>query len=382
MQSNSIPSDSGRKWLRRLYANLPLLALIVLVGLIVVLQSWIHSAGEVLKTQKAAGAGKAPDPINVVALTLHPGPLQNRINLPGVVRPWVTLKVVAEVPGTLVAKPAAEGRHVQKGAVLAAIDDRDYRHALASATASYNAAKASHDRFALLFKDDLVTRAQLDDAVALVHTSRAAMDMAALNLERCAIRAPMAGVVDRLPVEIGQYLAAADPVATILEMDRVKVEVGIPESDVDAVRTIEEFDVRIDALKGRTFKGRRHFLASSTDTLARTYRLEIAVDNPQGVLLADMFARVDVVKERVENALSVPLFALVTHQNAPAVFVAEAGKARIVPVRTGIQDGWQVQIGEGLSAGDKVIVVGQREARQDAPVTVVRTIDSVLELDQ
>ncbi len=381
MLSHSNRLDTARKWLRRLGANLPLLGLILLIGVVVVLQSWIRSEGETLKARKVAGTEKS-EPLNVVALELHPGPMQDRINLPGVVRPWVALKVVAEVPGKLVAKPIDEGQRVEKGAVLAMIDDRDYRNALASTTASYNAAKASHDRLALLYRDELVTRAQLDDAVALMNTTKAARDTAALNLERCVIRSPMAGVVDRMHIENGQYLAAADPVADVLQVNRVKIEVGIPESDVDAVRSIEHFEVTIDALKGRAFKGRRHYLSSSADTLARAYRLEIAVENPDGALLPDMFARAEIVKQRIENALSVPLFALVTYQKEPAVFVADGGRARLVTVQTGIQQGWQVQIDQGLQVGDKVIVVGQRGTKEGAPINVVRTISTLAELDQ
>jgi membrane fusion protein, multidrug efflux system len=354
----------------------------MLIGLIVVLQGWIRSEGETIKTQKAADLGKEPDPINVVALEVRPGPLQDRINLPGVVRPWVALTIVAEVPGKIVAKQVVEGQHVTQGTILAQIDDRDYRNAHSAAAANYHAAKASHDRLALLYKDELVTRAQLDDAVALLDTSKAAMDNAALNLERCTIRSPMTGVVDRMHIENGQYLAAADPVAGLLQMDRVKIEVGIPESDVDTVRNIERFKLTIDALGGRAVQGRRHHLARSAETLARTYRLEIAVDNPDGALLPDMFARVEIVKRRVEDALSVPLFALVSHQKEQAVYVAEAGRARLAPIRKGIQEGWQVQIDQGLQAGAMVIVVGQRDIKDGARINIVRTIASSEELDQ
>jgi membrane fusion protein, multidrug efflux system len=379
---NPSPLETVRKWLRRLMSNLPLLGLMMLIGLIVVLQGWIRSEGETIKVQKASSLGKEPDPINVVTLEVRPGPLQDRINLPGVVRPWVALTIVAEVPGKIVAKQVAEGQRVAQGTILALIDDRDYRNAHSAAAASYQAAKASHDRLTLLYKDELVTRAQLDDAVALLNTSKAAMDNAALNLERCTIRSPLAGVVDRLHIENGQYLGAADPVAGLLQVDRVKIEVGIPESDVDVVRNIEHFKVIIDALDGRGVQGHRHYLARSAETLARTYRLEIAVDNPDGALLPDMFARVEVVKRRVENALSVPLFALVSHQKEQAVYVAEAGKARLAPVRKGIQEGWQVQIDKGLQAGAMVIVVGQRDIKDGAAINVVRTIGSPEELTQ
>ncbi len=382
MQNLSNITEIARKGLRRLFASLPLLSLLAMIGVIIVLQSWIASEGKSIQSQKAAAMAKAPEPINVVALDIQPGPLNDRISLPGVVRPWVALKVVAEVPGKIVAKKVAEGQNVEQGAVLALIDDRDYRNAHASATASYQAAKASHDRLARLFKEQLATRAQLDDVVALMNTSKAAMDNAALNLERCAIRSATAGVVDRMHVEVGQYLGSGDPVADVLRMDRVKIEVGIPESDVDAVRAIEHYQVSVDALKGRVFEGRRHYLAKSADTLARTYRLEIEVANPEGVLLPDMFARAEIVKQRIEDALSVPLFALISQQKGQAVYVAEAGKARLVPVQTGIQEGWQVQIREGLAAGAKVIVVGQRDTKDGAPVNLVRTVARAEELTQ
>jgi RND family efflux transporter MFP subunit len=382
MQNLSNLSETARKGLRRLFGSLPLLSLLAMVGVIVVLQSWIASEGKSLQDAKAAALAKAPEPINVVALEVRPAPLWDRISLPGVVRPWVALKVVAEVPGKIVAKKVAEGQNVEQGAVLALIDDRDYRNAHASATAAYQAAKASHDRLARLFKEDLATRAQFDDAVALLNTSKAAMDNAALNLERCAIRSATAGVVDRLHVEVGQYLGSGDPVAEVLRMDRVKIEVGIPESDVDAVRSIELFKLSVDALAGRVFEGRRHYLAKSADTLARTYRLEIEVANPEGTLLPDMFVRAEIVKQRIDDALSVPLFALVSQQKGQAVYVAEAGQARLVPVRTGIQEGWQVQIREGLAPGAKVIVVGQRDVKDGGPVNLVRTIGRAEELNQ
>jgi RND family efflux transporter MFP subunit len=382
MQNLSNISEIARKGLRRLFASLPLLSLLVMIGVIIVLQSWIASEGKSIQSQKAAAMAKAPEPINVVALDIQPGPLNDRISLPGVVRPWVALKVVAEVPGKIVARKVAEGQNVEQGAVLALIDDRDYRNAHASASASYQAAKASHDRLSRLYKEQLATRAQLDDVVALMNTSKAAMDNAALNLERCAIRSATAGVVDRMHVETGQYLGSGDPVADVLRMDRVKIEVGIPESDVDAVRSIEHFQVAVDALKGCVFEGRRHYLAKSADSLARTYRLEIEVANPEGVLLPDMFARAEIVKQRIEDALSVPLFALISQQKGQAVYVAEAGTARLVPVQTGIQEGWQVQIREGLQAGAKVIVVGQRDTKDGAPVNLVRTINRAEELNQ
>ncbi len=385
MEKDSIehqPAERRKNIVYRLLTNPPLLVLLLLIAVIVILQTWIRSEGRTIEAQKASAQAKAQPPTNVVVLELKPGTIQDRINLPGVVHPWVTLKMSAEVRGKIIEKKVQEGSFVSKGTVIAMIDDRDYRNAHASAGASYQAARSSLDRISQLFQDQLATRSQLDDATALMETSKAAMDNAALEMDRCAIRVNMDGVVDKLPIEIGQFLNVGDPVAQILQIDRVKIEVGIPETDVDAVRRIENFQIVIDALKGEIFEGRLHYLGRSADGLARSYPLEIAVDNSDSRLLPDMFARVDVVKQKVENSLSVPLFSLITVKKEQTVFLADAGQVRQVRVQTGIQEGWRVQILDGLSAGDKVVVVGQRDMKDGAAVNVVRTVSDPEELNQ
>jgi RND family efflux transporter MFP subunit len=181
---------------------------------------------------------------------------------------------------------------------------------------------------------------------------------------------------------VGQFLNAADPVARVLQLDKVKVEVGIPESDVDTVGRVSDFTVTIDALDGRTYAGTRHYLSRTADTMARTYRLEIAVDNGRGDIRPDMFCRVGIVKRAVRDGLAVPLYALVQKGDGRAVYRVIDGKARLTPVRLGFQDGWRVQVVDGVAAGDHVVVVGQRDINDGQAVNVVRTVDALEELGQ
>jgi membrane fusion protein (multidrug efflux system) len=361
---------------------LPFLSLIVLTGIIFVMHSWIISDGEILRERKLSELAGEKAPTNVVALELVPGPIREQISLPGVVHPWVALTVVAEVRGKIVAKIATEGSRVRKGDVLASIDRRDYLNAYTSAKAAWRAARATHGRMAALYQDQLATRSQLDDALAALETTQATMDTAALNLERCTITSPMDGIVDKVHIEDGQFMNDADPVADILQIDRVKVEVSIPESDVDAVRRVHRFTVRIDALGDNTFAGRQHYLAKSSQTLARSYRLEVAVDNPDGDILPGMFTRVEIIKNQVDKALAVPLFSLVSTKGEKAVYLADNGIARLTPVRTGIQQGWQVQVADGLKAGAKVIVVGHKDVKDGTAIHVLRTVQDPKELEQ
>jgi RND family efflux transporter MFP subunit len=369
-----------RSLFRRLWGFLPTFLVIFLVGVIFLLGNQIKTKGDVIKEEKAAGLRTTRAQTNVVSMEMVPSQLRERINLPGAVKPWIALKIVAEVQGKIVAKRVIEGQRVLKDAVLAEIDARDYRNAYDSAQASYSLAAAQQKRLQRLFKDNVSTQAQLDDIIATVKTSKAAMDNAALNLERCKIRAPMDGIVDRLYIDVGQYLQSADPVAEILEIDRVKVVVGIPESDVADVRQLNHFTIRIDALDGQTFEGSYHHLYKTADSFARLYNLEIAVDNADGRLLPDMFARVEIVKKEIPDGLAVPLYALLNINESNAVYVLDQGVARLQPVDVGIQDGWRMEVRNGLKPGDQVVVVGQRSINDGEAVNVTRTIRSIEEL--
>ena len=103
---------------------------------------------------------------------------------------------------------------------------------------------------------------------------------------------------------------------------------GIPESDVSAVRGLTHVDLTIDALEGKTVTGEKYFLASSPDTTARLYRFELSVDNRDGEILPGMFARAEVVKSEVADAIVVPLYAVITRRDDRFVYVEEGGEAR------------------------------------------------------
>jgi RND family efflux transporter MFP subunit len=296
------------------------------------------------------------------------------MSLPGTLNPFVKLDVLTEIRGQVAKKHVSEGDSVRKGELLVTIDDADYRLQLASVQASHQAALANKERLAKLYRDKLATRAQLDDAVAQVDSLKAALDSAALNVARCTIEAPLTGIVNALPVENGQYLNVADPVATLLDVERLKVEVGIPESDIAAVRRLDQFDITVDALDGRTFTGRRQYLSKTADAMARLYRLEIAVDNADGELLPDMFVRVHIVKRTIPDALTIPLFAVINRDEKHFAYIVNDEQAHIRPVELGILEGWRIQVLSGLDPGQRVIVVGQRSVSEGTPVNVVRTV--------
>lgn len=374
---------SGNKFLRFLWKMIPLLALMLIVVLIVLpLGKKISEKKEALAENQSRGSAAEKALTNVVTMAIEPSLIMEKISLPGVAKPWISLQVVSEIRGKIVDKRAVEGRRVKKGDVLAVIDDSDYRNAYNAALAAYETAQAMEARLSSLLKNNFATQSQFDEAVARLKTSKAELENTKLNLSRCTVLSPMEGIVDRVHVENGSFLAVGDPVAHILQIDKLKVVVGIPESDVDAVRKIKSFDMTIDALSGKTCTGEFHYLFKTSDSMARLYNLEIKVDNPNGEILPDMFVRVNVVKKQVAQGLAVPIYSLVTLGKTTGVYVEKEGVAHFKPVETGFLDGWKTEVKQGLVPGEHVVVVGHRIIEDKQKVNVTRTIRDMEELTQ
>lgn len=384
MDSKPGPATTAGKKIRRfIWKCIPFITVLLIIGLIILPLSKKIAAkkADLLEKQSREKAGtKALT--NVITMELIPALIMEKLSLPGVAKPWISLEVVAEVKGKIVSKKVIEGRQVNKGDILAVIDKSDYQNAYTSALASYDTAVSTEKRFTALVKKNFVTQSQLDDAAARVKTSRAALDNARLALSRCTIRSPMQGVVDRVHIDPGKFLSSGDPVASILQIDKLKIEVGIPESDVDAVRKLKTFHMTIDALEGKSYTGHYHYLYKTADSMARLYGLEIKVDNADGSLLPDMFARVDIIKQQDPQGLSVPMYSLVHRNKEIGVYIEENGIVRFRPVKIGFQDGWKTQILAGLNPGEKVVVVGHKIIEDGEQVNVTKTIRSMEELSQ
>ncbi len=369
--------------LRFIWKSIPIITVALVIALVIFPLSRKISAQKADLAEKQSHQMKtAKAPTNVITMEMIPGMVMEKISLPGVATPWISLKVAAEVKGKIDTKKIGEGTRVKKGDILAVIDTRDYQNNYDAALASYETALTTKKRFLALSKKQFITQSQLDDASTNVKTSKAAMDTAELNLSRCTIRSPMEGIVDRVYIERGEFLSIGDPVATVLQIDRLKIEVGIPESDVAAVRKLSDFDMTIDALGGQTYRGKYHYLFKTADSMARLYNLEIEVNNPGHQILPGMFVRVSIVKHHDAQGLAVPIYSLVTLNEKIGVFVEKENLVHFRAVTTGFLDGWKTQIPTGLFPGEKVVVVGHKIIEDGETIHVTKTIQNMEELTQ
>ncbi|MHB8809317.1 MAG: efflux RND transporter periplasmic adaptor subunit [Desulfobulbaceae bacterium] len=369
-----VPGTRGGRVLLFAWQHLPRLVLLCLVVLFLVFMDRISAEKTRLAEEKAASQPQGRKPVNTALLELQPTAIRDAINLPGVIEPWTRLELLARVDGAISEVLVQEGSKVTAGQVLARIEEDDYRIALDAARATHSRAKADYERKKGMLAKKTLPVAEVELSEAQLLTAKAAMEDAELKLARCAITAPMGGVIRRLDAKVGLFLSVGDPVGEILELERVKAVVGIPESDVAAVRTISEVEVLIQALGDRRFIGRTYFLAPSPESVARLYRLELELANGSGDLLPGMFLRAQIVKKVVPDALSIPIYSVITRNNEQYVFVVRDGVVHKQPVVLGIMEKWMIQAAEGLKPGDQLVIEGHREVEEGQPVNVLRVI--------
>ncbi len=346
----------------------------VILGFIVVMGKYLVVESGRLAEAKNAAMKKETPGIRVITLTMTSRRLEDRISLPGEVKPFEDLWIKAEVKGQVVKVPVDEGQHVKKGQMLVQLDDRDYRSHIARIEANYELAQLEHDRISSLAKKNFAAQSRLDEAVAQLKTLNSQLREAKLGFSRTRIIAPIEGVINEQSAKIGDFLDMNSKVAQILQIDKVKVTVGVPESDVDAVHDLKKADVIIEALEKRKVEGERIFLGSQPRSLARLYDLELVVPNPDKRILPGMFAQVELVKKVYDQALTVPLYAVITQGEDRFVYIEKDGKAEKRRVKLGVLINWQAQIKSGLRPGERVVVVGHRFLDDGQSVEVIRNV--------
>lgn len=280
-------------------------------------------------------------------------------------------RLAAEVGGRIVAVTADVGDQVTPGQVLARIESEDYRLArdLASADiarleALIRARRLQVRRLRELVKRQSASQAELDEAEARfgallgqLQEARVRRQRAERNLEKTRIVSPVAGRVDVRRVAAGDYVEAGTPVFDLTDLSRLRARLPYPESLAGKLKPGLPVRLTTPLAPGQAVEA---VVSDLRPTVRRGSRaLEVIVDFPNpgdwrpG---ASVTARVRVARR--EDAVMVPESAVVARPAGKVVYVIERGRARQRRVRTGLVQNGQVEIVEGLAAGETVAVDG------------------------
>ena len=325
-------------------------------------------------------------PENVTVEVIRPIEiLEDTFELHAKVEPNRVVHVAAEVAGRVKQICCTEGRRVsnrQKEKPLLRLKTDLLQAAFDSAKARADLDKTEHERMKRLHARGAASDSELDTAAGRAAVTKAALDEARGYLERATIYPPIAGVLNRLRVELGEYVQPGQVVAEIVDADTVKVVADVPERDVHFITLGGEVTV-LYTFQRRPM--RREAKVTYVGRLAHerslTTRVEIAMDNRDGKLFSGQIVTVRMVRRRMPNVIMIPIDAVLPQRADEGgsatryiAYVVEGGKARRrdrIELDRNVIKGKRIRVVAGLHAGERLIVRGQRYVGPDQDVRVI-----------
>ena len=329
----------------------------------------------------AAGPGRPGGPVAVAVEVgkVEVMQLSDDVSAVGSLHSSQGVMLRPEVSGRIAKLGFADGQRVRRGQLLVQLDDALQQAQLKQAQAQASIARTNLQRGRELLAQGFVSQSAVDQNAANLEVAEAQVALARAQVERMKVLAPFDATTGIRRADVGDYVKDGADIVNIENLDVLQVDFSLPERYVSRVRVGQAVEVSLDALPGRSFKGRISALDSEVEANGRALRVRASVENPGAMLRPGMFARPRVVFATRESALVVPEESLVPLSGKQYVYKVIDGPdgaklAQRVEARIGLRLPGKVELLEGAAAGDTVITAGQARLER-GDMQPVRVID-------
>jgi len=335
------------------------------------------------------------------------GPIEQLRSFPGTLEARAEFLAAPKIGGRIETLKVDLADRVERGQVVAVLDDAEYVQDVARARADLAVEKASHaealDQLKITERElkrlepihergelsasqldvtrsqQIAKQAQTEVTLARIARAEAELATARIRLGYTQVKADWQGgsrnrVVAQRFVDAGETVAANAPLLRIVELDPITAVFFVTERDYARLERGQRANLGTDAWPGVQFTGRVERISPVFNEATRQARVELLVDNPDRRLKPGMFIRATIILQRVDNAVIVPELALTRRDDRDGVFLVDADghTARWHVVEPGIRQDGRVQVeGEGLSG--QVVVLGQQLLDDGAELQIVET---------
>lgn len=312
------------------------------------------------------GAKKA---LNVNARIIKPQLLTDEILISGSLLPDEEVDLSFETSGKIVEINFEEGSKVNKGQLLAKVNDRQLQAQLQRLVGQLKLAEDRVFRQNALLERDAVSKEAYEQVKTELSTLNADIEIVKANIALTELRAPFEGVIGLRQVSVGSYASPTTIIAKLTKVSPLKIEFGVPERYANQVKKGTNLTFSMPG-ELSTFNAKVYATEASVAQATRTLSIRALYPNSNGAILPGRYASIQLKKDEIQNALAVPSEAIVPEMGKDKVFAYRSGKAEPVEVITGIRTEAQVQILKGLQAGDTIIISGTLQLRTGLPITL------------
>lgn len=310
--------------------------------------------------------------------------MKSIVSATGTIKPVESVEVSSKITARVKQVLVKENDTVTQGQTVALLDGKDYETQKEQAEFTLKNAKTIYDRTNYLYNIGAKSKEDLDNAQYNYDTAQSKLEEAESNLSETVIVSPMDGVVIGEPVTDGTMAVQGNSNPTVImriaDLSRKQIFAKVDETDIGSVRVGQKATFTVDAYNGKTFTATVSKISqtdmdnswnisnsssssSSSSAAVIYYSVTLDVDDPEGLLMPSMTARVEIETANKDSALAVPLSALKTDKNGTYVIVIkDDGTTENRYVETGIYGDEFVEIINGLSENEKVDVTMVKKA--------------------
>lgn len=342
------------------------------VGAALVRSAALAVAGMILVSACSKPVEKTEDVRPVRAVRLSADNVEAIADFPGDIRARVESRLGFRVGGKIVARKVDVGMPVKRGQLLMQLDPQDLQLAQAQANAGLRAAEGNRDlakaelkRYQELREKNFVSQAVLDGKETAFKSAQASYDQALAAYRNQSNQAgytslisDVDGVVTSVDAEVGQVVAAGNPVVRVAQTGEKEIVIGIPEDKVEVMRRITDVRVRTWAKPNDSFPGKLRELSPVADPATRTYTAKISIPNAPEDIKLGMSAYVTFAAKTQNPMIKLPLTALFQDKSATSVWVVENGAVRLAPIQIAGTSGNDILVAGGVAPGQTIVTAG------------------------
>lgn len=276
-------------------------------------------------------------------------------------------------PGTVKSVNVAEGKKVNKGALVATLDETSAKNALEIASALKSQAEDARARMEKLYQNKTISEIQWMDVESKYKQAVASEKLAQKALEDCKLFAPATGIISGKSLEVGQNVLPGVPVFKIVDIAKVKARAFVPEKEIGSIRIDDKVQIQVGALGDKTFGGKISNKGISANPLSRNYEIEAEIPNTDGELLPGMLAEISLERSDSLSGVVLPTAAvMLDEKNRKFVWVVSGGRAdrRDIDVQLSVDAAGNDVLVQGIEPGDTVIVGGMQKVGRGTRVEI------------
>ena len=323
----------------------------------------LAEADQVMTTQS-----RGKKALNINAVVVRPRMLTDEVPIIGSLIPDEEVNLSFETSGKIVEINFEEGTTVQKGQLLAKVNDRPLQAQLQRLVSQLKLAEDRVFRQDALLKRDAVSQEAYEQVKTELATLNADIESVEAQIAQTELRAPFDGIIGLRQVSVGTYASPTTIVAKLTKISPLKLEFSVSERYARDIQVGTNLTFTLEGSLD-TYHAQVYARESSLDINTHTLTVRALYPNPSGIM-PGRYASITLKRQEYKDALAIPSQAIVPEMGKDKVFLSRSGKAEPVEIVTGIRTDALVQAVKGLAAGDTVIISGTQQLRTGMDVTI------------